>query len=135
MPLSTVILLFNDQLTLRLSEALNLTLKLIKAVNNICLHTSHFLLQVSDERVHPLLCRQIYLAVSNLVLRPLLSLASPSFHPYRSGFRILLQLGLIVGIIVFIHRICGYSCSLRRNIIKGCGSLRALPWHCEKFIL
>ena len=66
MSLSTVILLLNDQLTLWLSIALNLSLKFIEAINYISLHAIHLLLQLSDHRVHTFLRRQIYLAITNL---------------------------------------------------------------------
>ena len=54
-PLRAVVLLLDDELALGLSEALDLSLKLIETIDDISLHTSHLLFQVPDQRVHALL--------------------------------------------------------------------------------
>ena len=54
-PLSTVILLLDDELALGFPMALDLALKLVKAINHISLHQAHLLLQVTDQRIDALL--------------------------------------------------------------------------------
>ena len=55
MPLSATIFLFDDQLTFRLSEALNFPLELIKAINDICLHRAKLFLKLFDNRIYTVL--------------------------------------------------------------------------------
>ena len=59
-PLGTVILLLDNELTLGFPIALYLALKLVEAIDNVSLHQAHLFLQVMDQRVDTFLCGDLH---------------------------------------------------------------------------
>ena len=126
MPLGATIFLFNDQLTFRFSEALNLTLELIETINDICLHRAKLFFKLFDHCIHAILLwtacgQQNWLSLWCTTT----SLSSSLSH---ASLCIRINLGLISFNCVDLTRWCfRASLDFRLGLDSGSSSL-SLPW-------
>ena len=126
MPLGATIFLFNDQLTFRFSEALNFTLELIKAIDDICLHRAKLFFKLFDHCIHAILLWTACWQKNRLSLWcTTTSLSSSLSH---ASLCIRINLGLISFNCVDLTRWCfRASLDFRLGLDSGSSSL-SLPW-------